>query len=457
MGEFETISEISAGYVSGEVSPSEIVARCLGRIERFDHSLNAFLCVARDHALAAAATADAEIRAGRRLSTLHGIPFALKDIIDREGFATTAHSRLLADNVAARSAACVRKLEAAGAIFLGKLATHEFAIGGPAFDLPVPPARNPWNRDHFTGGSSSGSGVAVAARMVPLALGTDTNGSVRNPAAACGIVGMKPTRGLISLDGVIELSRSLDVVGPMTSDVTGNALALDVLAGISTTLPAKSSVPSLAGLRIGVIRRFYRHDMIAAPEMDAGIESALGVLGGLGAEISEVDAPPLSEFADCNRVILVAEAYSVHRKSLRSRYADYSKSLRERVLPGAFIQAADYEAARRLQRHFTSGMNRILDGFDVLVTATNLDPPARFDQDDVLTAQYTRHARAPFSLTGHPALSVPVGVSADGLPLAMQIIGKHHDERSVYRVALAHEMANPPAFAAPPLVRGERG
>jgi len=454
MGEFETIPEISAGFEEGKVSPCEIVERCLDRIERLDGSVNAFLSVAREHALSAAAKAEAEIRNGNMRSALHGVPFALKDIIDREGFVTTAHSRLLAENVASRSAACVERLEAAGAIFLGKVATHEFAIGGPAFDLPVPPARNPWNTDHFTGGSSSGSGAAVAARMVPLALGTDTNGSVRNPAAACGIVGMKPTRGLVSLDGVIELSRSLDVVGPLTSDVSGNALALDVLAGTESAAPVASSVPSLIGARIGVIRSFFRHDMIAAPEMDAGIEDALALLGDLGAEISEVEAPSLSELADCNRVILLAEAYSVHRKSLQSRYFDYSGSLRERVLPGAFILAADYEAARRLQRTFTARVDEILNGFDVLITATNLDPPARFDEEEILKARYSRHARAPFSLTGHPALSLPAGFSESGLPLAMQIIGKHRDERSVYRVARAYEAANPLAFSVPPMARG---
>ena len=303
MADFETIPEIAEGYARGAVSPREIVQRSLERIRKRDPHLNAFLEVAEAHALAMAAEAEAEIRRDGPRGPLHGIPFALKDIFDREGFRTTAQSRLLAENVARRSAPCVARLEAAGAIFVGKLATHEFALGGPAYDLPAPPARNPWNPAHFTGGSSSGSGAAVAARMVPFALGTDTGGSVRNPAAACGIVGMKPTYGSVPVDGVVELSRSLDTVGPMTPDVTGNEIVLRVLTGCPMDDLVAPTVPTdLKEQRIGVIRRFYRSDMQADAEMAEAIETALQALSDHGAEIVEVDVPPLQDMADCSRI-----------------------------------------------------------------------------------------------------------------------------------------------------------
>jgi len=451
MADFETIPEIAEGYARGAVSPREIVQRSLERIRKRDPHLNAFLEVAEAHALAMAAEAEAEIRRDGPRRPLHGIPFALKDIFDREGFRTTAQSRLLAENVARRSAPCVARLEAAGAIFVGKLATHEFALGGPAYDLPAPPARNPWNPAHFTGGSSSGSGAAVAARMVPFALGTDTGGSVRNPAAACGIVGMKPTYGSVPVDGVVELSRSLDTVGPMTPDVTGNEIVLRVLTGCPMDDLVAPTVPTdLKEQRIGVIRRFYRSDMQADAEMAEAIETALQALSDHGAEIVEVDVPPLQDMADCSRIILVSEAYAVHRNLLQSHAADYSASTRARILPGAFIPAADYIRARDLQHHFKARIDAALAKVDVLITATNMETPARFDEPDRLTLQYGRHARAPFNLTGHPALSMPIGFSASGLPLAMQIIGRHNDERSVYRVAQSYHRLAPHTIAAPP-------
>lgn len=451
MDDFETIPEIAEGYIRGAVSPREIVQRSLERIGKRDPHLNAFLEVAETHALEMAAQAEAEIRSRRPRGPLHGIPFALKDVFDREGFRTTAQSRLLAKNVARRSASCVARLEAAGAIFVGKLATHEFALGGPACDLPAPPARNPWNPAHFTGGSSSGSGAAVAARMVPFALGTDTGGSVRNPAAACGIVGMKPTFGSIPVDGVVELSRSLDTVGPLTPDVAGNEIVLRILTGAPTDDRVTAMAPNgLKGQRIGVIRRFYRTDMQADPEMAEAIETALETLAGHGAEIVEVDVPPLQDMADCSRIILVSEAFALHRNLLQSRAADYSASTRARILPGAFIPAADYIRARDLQRHFKARIDAALAQVDVLITATNMETPARLDDPEKLTVQYGRHARAPFNLTGHPALSMPIGFSASGLPLAMQIIGRHDDERSVYRIAQGYHRLAPHVIAAPP-------
>src|SRR5438270_2049062 len=227
-----------------KLSPVEYVTALLARIEHYDANYNAFIALTPERALTAARTAEAEITAGRWRGPFHGVPYALKDIIDVEGLATTAHSKILKGNIARRHAVVTERLEAAGGVLLGKLSTHEFAIGGPSFDLPWPPARNPWNVDHHPGGSSSGSGAGVAAGLFPLALGSDTGGSVRNPASACGIVGLKPTYGLVSRRGVAPLAFSLDHIGPLTRTVTDNTLMLDVVAGHDPLDPGSAAAPA---------------------------------------------------------------------------------------------------------------------------------------------------------------------------------------------------------------------
>src|SRR5690348_13033795 len=255
----------------------------------------------------AARAAEAEIVSGRRRGPLHGVPVGIKDIIDVAGLPTTCHSKILIDNIASADAVCVSRLRAAGAIVLGKLSTHEFAIGGPSFDLPWAPARNPWNPDHHPGGSSSGSGSGLAAGLFPMALGSDTGGSVRNPASACGIVGLKPTYGLVSRRGVFPLSFTLDHVGPMTRTVADNALLLNVIAGHDPLDPGSAAAPAghytsalqrgVQGLRIGFIRHFHETDLPADPEVTAGLENVAATLHKLGADIRDVRLPPLGEFA----------------------------------------------------------------------------------------------------------------------------------------------------------------
>ncbi|MDP1544029.1 MAG: amidase, partial [Polycyclovorans sp.] len=226
-----TAAAAAKAIAAKELSPVDLTAALLARIERLDPKLNAFIRLDGEAAMAAARTAEAEIASGRSRGPLHGVPVGIKDIIDVAGLPTTCHSKILADSLATSDAVCVSKLRGAGAIVLGKLSTHEFAIGGPSHDLPWPPARNPWNTDHHPGGSSSGSGSGVAAGLFPMALGSDTGGSVRNPASCCGIVGLKPTYGLVSRRGVFPLSFTLDHIGPMTRTVADNALMLEVLAG----------------------------------------------------------------------------------------------------------------------------------------------------------------------------------------------------------------------------------
>ncbi|MBT6275159.1 MAG: amidase, partial [Chromatiales bacterium] len=372
------------------------------------------------------------------------------DIIDVAGLPTTAHSKVLADNVAAADAHVTRSLDAAGGILLGKLSTHEFALGGPSFDLPWPPARNPWDRTCMPGGSSSGSGAAVAAGFLPLALGTDTGGSVRNPATACGIAGMKATYGLVSRRGVIPLSFSLDHVGPLTRTVRENAAALNILAGHDPADPGSAKAPSVdytaqldsgvKGLRIGVIRHFFEKDLVASEEMRDAIGAALTVLEKAGAELVDIDTRALREFGDCNRIILLSEAYAVHEKDLRERPQDYGELTRQRLLPGAFFRAVDYVQALRQRTIIHAEVSAILDKqCDVLITASSMEAAFPIEDAQASATLYPRQARAPFNLTGHPALSVPTGFNDEGLPLAMQIVGRAFDEATVYRVAGAYE------------------
>src|SRR5260221_2126398 len=278
-------------------------------------------------------------------------------MIDVEGIATTGHSKTVRGNMARRHAVVTERLEAAGGVLLGKLSTHEFAIGGPSFDLPWPPARNPWNRDHFCGGSSSGSGAGLAAGFFPAALGTDTGGSIRNPASMCGITGMKPTYGRVSRRGVAPLAFSLDHIGPMSRTVRDNALMLQVIAGHDPADPGSADEPvpdcgallgqDVRGLRIGVIRHFYTKDVAGDPEQVEALEAAVKLLAEAGAVTTEITLPSLQDFSACGQIILAAEAYAVHEQWLKEKPQDYGARARERLLAGATIRALDYLQAGR--------------------------------------------------------------------------------------------------------------
>ncbi len=430
---------------SKKLSPVEYAEALLGRIARHDGRINAFIAVVPERALAAASRAEAEIAAGHWRGPLHGVPYALKDIIDVEGIATTAHSKVMTGNAAARHAAVTERLEAAGAVLLGKLSTHEFAVGGPSFDLPWPPARNPWNRDHFPGGSSSGSGAGLAAGFFPAALGTDTGGSIRNPASMCGIAGMKPTYGRVSRRGVVPLAFSLDHVGPMTRTVRDNALMLQVVAGHDPLDPASADEPvpdyaaglgqGVKGLRIGVIRHFYAGDIVGHPEQVAALDEAVRLFAEAGAETREIALPPLQDFSACGQIILAAESYAVHEKWLKEKPQDYGARARERLLAGAELRAADYLRAVRWRLELRDRTAAAFAGIDVAVTASSLYPACRIDDDAALARNYWRQARMPFNVTGQPALVIPAGFSGDGLPLSLQLVGKPFDEATVYRVA----------------------
>jgi aspartyl-tRNA(Asn)/glutamyl-tRNA(Gln) amidotransferase subunit A len=446
-----TVAEAADLLRTKKLSPVEYTKALIARAERHDKNYNAYLRATPDLALEDARRAEAEIMHGNWRGAFHGVPYGLKDIVDYTGLPTTAHSKILIDNVAKSDAVVTQKLRAAGGVFMGKLSTHEFATGGPSFDLPWPPARNPWNRDHFCGGSSSGSGAATAAGFLPMAIGTDTGGSVRNPASMCGVVGMKATYGLVSRRGVVPLAYSLDHVGTLTRTVRDNALMLDLIAGFDAQDPGSANRSAggytaelgrdIKGLRVGVLRHFYTRDMQADAEIAAGIESAVKKLAELGAVVSEVSTAPLNEYLACNRTILTSEAFAVHEKWLRERPQDYGALARERIMAGAFVRAADYVNATRLRRKLTDAFHALFAGVDVIITASSMDPACCIDDEQAVDYTYGRQARAPFNVTGSPALSVPTGFSQNGLPLAMQIVGKPFSEALIYRVAHAYEQA----------------
>ncbi len=446
---FLSVAEAAELLRDKKLSPVEYAKALIARVEQYDGKLNAFLHFTPEIALVDARRAEAEIARGEWRGPLHGVPYGLKDIVDYAGLPTTAHSKILADNIAAADSVVTQKLRAAGGVFMGKLSTHEFATGGPCFDLPWPPARNPWNRDHFCGGSSSGSGVATAAGFVPAAIGSDTAGSIRNPATMCGVVGMKGTYGLVSRRGVFPLAYSLDHIGPLTRTVKDNALMLDLIAGHDALDPASADTRAgnymaalgqgAKGLRIGVIRHFYTRDLEGDAEMVASIEAALKVFAGLGASVKEIETAPLGEYAACNRAILSAEAYAIHEKWLQERPEDYARLTRERILAGAFVSAADYINALRVRGKLTRAFHALFSDIDIVITASALDPACRIDDPAEIDRTYARQARSPFNVTGSPALSIPTGFSKAGLPLGMQLVGKPFSEALLYRAGHAYE------------------
>jgi aspartyl-tRNA(Asn)/glutamyl-tRNA(Gln) amidotransferase subunit A len=450
-----TLAEASRRIAQGKLTSSALVEASLARIRATNPSLDAFVLLTENAARRAAKKADRMIRDGKRLGPLHGIPIGLKDIYSTKGVRTTAHSKLLIDNVPAADSTVAAKLAAAGAIMVGKLATHEFATGGPATNLPFPPSRNPWNREHFTGGSSSGSGAAVAAGMVPMAMGSDTSGSIRGPAAYCGIAGHKPTYGLVSRRGVVPLAFSLDHCGPLAWTAEDCALTLDAIAGHDPADPASVDAPApkatrglkggIEGLRLGVVRNFHERDLVADAEAGAAFDDALKVLRRQGAKLKEIALPPAELWDAACRVILYAEAYAIHEKDLQTRPKDYARITRIRLLSGAAVSAADYIQALRLRAQLARQYMAALDGLDAIVCACSLGPaPAMKDAlgfpPVVLKG---RLIMAPFNMTGAPALSVCAGFAPNGLPLSIQFAARPFEDATVLRLGHAYERATP--------------
>ena len=446
-----SIAQAGARLRTGTLSSTALTQHALDRIAALDPLLNAFLLVTKERAVADADRADRELKSGIDKGPLHGIPHALKDIYETAGIRTTCHSKLMVDHVPQEDGTVVAKLAAGGAVLLGKLSTHEFAIGGPSFDLPFPPARNPWNRDHFPGGSSSGSGVAVASGMVRVAMGSDTGGSIRGPAAYSGIVGLKPTYGLVSRRGVFPLSYTLDHCGPLSWSIEDTALTMQVIAGHDPLDPASADVPvpdfaaelgrDLAGLKLAYPRSFFATVDGISPEVIAGLDRAVQDLTRLGATVAEVTLPDFELFNACGRVILHAEAYAVHEQNLNKRGADYARFTYQRMMPGVILSAADLVQALRMRRELYQAVARVLEEHDAIVTANALAPAVRLDAFPVDAVLRTPGHTIPFNVTGHPALALPTGFAKSGLPIGLQIIGRPFDEPTVLRIGAAYETA----------------
>lgn len=448
-----SVAEIGQLLRSGELTSVALTEYTLSRIDRINPSLHAFVHVTYDRALRDAARADSELQAGIDRGPMHGVPYALKDVIDTAEIPTTCHSHLHLDYVPDEDAEVERRLRAGGGVLVGKLATHEYALGGPSFELPFPPARNPWNPDHMPGASSSGAGVAVAAGLVRVAVGTDTSGSIRGPASHCGVIGLKPTYGLVSRRGVFPLSYSLDHVGPLAATAGDAAAALRVMAGYDPQDPGSSSRPvpdlgdihpgTLAGLRIGFAREMLRAEPAASAEVIAAVEGAADRLAELGATVEEVTLPPFAHFNACGRVIMAAEGFSVHEENLRRYPERFGRYTYQRLVPGAAVSAADLIRAFRLRHALTERLDRdIFSRYDALLAGSALTPPPRFSEfgrDWPPPKAATLTQTIVFNVTGHPALNVPVGFSATGLPLGAQIAGRPFDDGLLLRVAAALE------------------
>jgi aspartyl-tRNA(Asn)/glutamyl-tRNA(Gln) amidotransferase subunit A len=444
-----TIAEAGRLLASRKLSSVELTRALLARIGALDPTLNAFITLTERQALAAARAADRALDAGEG-GSLTGIPIAYKDIFETAGVLTTAHSRLLASNVPRRDAEAVRRLAEAGVVMLGKLATHEFAIGGPAFDLPWPPARNPWDPRRYTGGSSSGSAAAVAAGLALGALGSDTGGSIRLPAAYCGIAGLKPTPGLVSRRGVIPLAPSLDTVGPMAWTAQDCAILLDAIAGHDPADPASAAVPPprtpyaralarpVAGLRVGLLRQHYEREVPAAPETLRMMASAARALRDLGCRVTEASLPSVQEFNAIGRVIICSEAYALHEATLRARLGDYSRVFRIRVMAGALIRAADYIAAQRRRSDLIAQVAAAFTKHDVLISvpASSAAPLLTEQRPDQGFAQPFLTTVA--NVAAAPALVVCGGFTAQGLPLGIELIGPTWSEARLLR--LGHQL-----------------
>ena len=453
---FVSLAEVARLLKGRSVSPVEVTRAVLDRIGAANPRLNAFLTITADEALSSARRAERAIRAGRYKGPLHGVPVSVKDLIQTAGIRTTCGSRILADWIPETDATLIRRFREAGAILIGKTHLHEFAYGPTNLNPHYGPARNPWDPNRMTGGSSGGSGVAVATGCSYASIGTDSGGSVRIPAALCGVVGLKPTYGRISRAGIFPLSWSKDHAGPLTRTVADAAITLQALAGFDPADPGSSRQPvpnfsrgltaGVKGLRLGVPREFFWDNV--DPEIAEAVKKAIAVLAGLGTSVREVRWPMAAEAKALSFLIMGAETYSVHERWLKERPEDYGADVRQRLAQGATIMAADYLRAQRLRRRFIESLDAVLKTCDVLLTPTVPVAAPRLEESTVkwpketesMTAALTRLTR-PFNLTGTPALSVPCGFTAGGLPIGLQIAGRAFDEATVLRVGHAYEQA----------------
>jgi aspartyl-tRNA(Asn)/glutamyl-tRNA(Gln) amidotransferase subunit A len=460
---FLTVAEASRLIAARNISPVELTNAYLDRIAALDGLLNSFVTITADRARAEARKAEAEIAAHGPRSRIHGIPYCLKDIYDTAGIRTTAMSKLLANNVPSRDAAVQTKLAAAGGILLGKTATWEFAHGGPSWDILFPPARNPWNRDFSPAGSSSGSGAAVAAGFAPATFGSDTGGSIRGPAAACGIAGLKPTYGLVSRRGIIPNCFSHDHAGPLAWTAEDVAILMQVIAGHDPADPGSLDVPvpdfataltrDVRGLVIGVPWHWLEHDLPLKPATRAAFDAALDVFRGLGAEIRSVTLPPIQQYEDVKKTIAVVELFTIHGQDLREHPDLFGDCLRYRVIAGGLVRAEDYVNAIRHRAVLARAMQAVMATIDVLMLPT-AEPAGRLEPVDPSSLFNRPSFTTAFNVSGNPALSVCSGFAETGMPFSLQIVGRVLDDATVLRVGDAYEQATAWRARRPALAAG---
>jgi aspartyl-tRNA(Asn)/glutamyl-tRNA(Gln) amidotransferase subunit A len=446
-----TIAEAAKQIAAKQLSPVELTRACLDRVRSLDDRLHAFVHLTEERALAEARQAEAAIMAGGPKGPLHGIPIGLKDIVDTKGIPTTCQSKILQDNIPDSDATCAEKLAAAGTVLIGKTTTHEFADGGPSFDLPKPPARNPWNTEHFTAGSSSGTGAAVAAGLILGGIGTDTGGSIRGPAALCGIAGIKPTYGLVSRAGVAPAAFSLDHIGPMAWTAEDCALMLQALAGHDPRDPASAdrAVPNytaslgsgIKGLKIGIIHHFHEVDYKVSEGTQRGIDGAISALRDLGAEIREVQLSPLQDWQACGSLISMTERAAAYEEWARTRLGDFSERVQRRLQLGALVSGVDYLQAVRRRRELRAELKAAMAGLDVVLTAGAPAEAPKIDNVPIWDVFDRPSFTIPFNVAGYPAISVCAGYGEGGLPVAVQFVAKPFAEATLFRVADAFEKA----------------
>ena len=455
-----SILELGEWLRAGKVSPVELTKDHLARTKKWNETLNAFITVQGDTALAQAREAEAEIRQGRWRGPLHGIPIALKDLIDTAGARTTAASGVFASRVPAEDAGVVLRLKQAGAVILGKQNLHEFAYGGSSLVSYYGATHNPWNPAHITGGSSGGSAAAVAADLCCGAIGTDTAGSIREPAALCGVVGLKATYGRVSARGVIPLSPSLDHVGPITRSVSDAAVILQAIAGPDTKDPSSADVPvadyvsalseKSAGLRVGVPRNFFFEEL--DPEVESAVGQALSALGVMTGGVHEVTVT-----VSTDRTLQSAESFAYHAGFVSRSPELYQPETLRRIRTGETVRAAEFEAARRELAQIRREIGKIFEEVDVVVTPTTpiaapsiaelTENPEKLRPREILLLRNTR----PVNVWGLPAISVPCGFTAGGLPIGLQMIGPAWAEGRVLQLAYAYEQTTDWHKRKPPI------
>jgi len=442
-----SLSEAASLIRSRQLSPVQLVEACLERIA--SSSLNAFISVQPEAAMAAARQAQEAVAKGNYKGPLHGIPIAGKDNIDVLGVPTTAGSRIMNDRLPGEDAFVVAKLRAAGAIIIGKTNLHEFACGTTGVNPHFGPVRNPWDTQRITGGSSSGSAAAVASGEALAALGTDTGGSIRIPAAFCGVVGLKPTYGRVSNGGTVPLSSSLDHVGPLCRNVEDAATVLQAIAGLDPSDGSSVEMPvpdyqaalasGVAGLRIGVPREFFFEGL--AGDVDAALREAVRVFEKLGAQLSEVSLPQVDQVSQGVLVMLLSEALAYHETWLAERPQDYGEDVRLRLEVARKNSAVDYINARRLKVEVTSRWRQLFQEIDLLLTPTTTTAPPSISEAQSPRPPSFIKLTNPFNFSGQPAISLPCGFTSEGLPIGMQLVGRAWEETTILRAALAYEQA----------------